>query len=169
MPVRYIGRDPFFKGKSLYEICRQLRNLGEGRIVTRTSFEEKWPTQKTYVRLTQVIPDMSCPGPREPSVNQAWGFLVYRGEEVGEVRLTAGHKPDWRLIPKEEEADFCRIAAETAETVEKETVPKRVACPPLLEMVQKQELSARGEAVPDQIQIPYVGVRPLKEIKRHLV
>lgn len=60
MPIRYIGREPFFKGKPLYELCRQLRDLGVGRIVYQKSVELKWPAQKSYYRLTKVIPKMSC-------------------------------------------------------------------------------------------------------------
>ena len=58
MPIRYVGRLPVFKGKTLYEIVRHLRNFGEGRIVYRNVLLEKWPTQKTYVRLKKVVPDM---------------------------------------------------------------------------------------------------------------
>ena len=61
MPIKYVGRNPIFRGRPLFEIVRQLQNLGEGRVVYRWSLLEDNPNEKTFVRLKKVIPDMAHP------------------------------------------------------------------------------------------------------------
>ncbi|CAL1528986.1 unnamed protein product [Lymnaea stagnalis] len=159
MPIRYIGREPFHKGKSLFEICRQLRDLGVGRVVYRKSFALKWPTQLSYYRLTQVTPDMTC---KEFCKGTAWGQMVFRGKETGLAEITSGHKFDWILVPKEEEEEYCK--SPEVFDVDKIAIPKYIACPPLLEIVLKQEIKAKGMPVPEKIQIPFYADEYKKEI-----
>ena len=57
MPIRYVGREPFFRGKTLNEIARNLKNLGVGRVVARNNLM-RYP-EKSFYRLTKVVPDMT--------------------------------------------------------------------------------------------------------------
>ena len=84
---------------------------------------------------------------------------------MGEVELFSAHKPDWMLVPKEEEAEFCK--SEDIKPIDE--LPKTFTCPPMLELVQRKEMEARGDSVPDILEIPFVHERPNWEIKRHLV
>ncbi|KAH9498859.1 28S ribosomal protein S34, mitochondrial [Bulinus truncatus] len=151
MPIRYIGRQPFFKGKALYEICRQLRDFGIGRIVYKTSLAEKWPTQKTYYRLTKVVPDMTCK--EDTFQGTAWGYEVFRGKETGLKQITTGHQFDWILVPKNEEEEFCKNSE--VFDIDINSLPKTISCPPLLAMNLKKEAGASNKSLPQEIEIPY--------------
>ena len=59
MPVHLIGRESHFHGKSLYEIARNLRRLGEGRYVYRVSFSKRYE-EPSFYKLTKVVPDMNA-------------------------------------------------------------------------------------------------------------
>lgn len=160
MRIRYIGRDPFFKGKALYEIARQLRDLGVGRIVYRQSQATRWSGQKTYYRLTKVIPDATC---KEFRKGSAWGEEVFRGKPRGEIEITTGHKYDWVLLPKCDEEAFC---AETEVfEIEETSVPKNIDCPPLLKMVIVKDLKASGQPIPDKIELPFLSEKYIKDLE----
>ncbi|RUS81789.1 hypothetical protein EGW08_010481 [Elysia chlorotica] len=160
MPTRYIGRDPIFKGKSLYEIARQLRNLGVGRIVYRQSQATRWPGQKTYFRLTKVVPDATC---KEFKQGVAWGQEVFRGKARGITEITTGHKYDWVLVPKNEEKSFSE-ETEVFE-VEESSVPKHIDCPPLLKIVLQKDLTAAGQPVPEKIELPFLSETYIKDLE----
>ena len=59
MAKRFVGREPIFRGKTLYELCCNLRNFGEGRVVYRHIYA-RFP-ETSFYRLTKVQPDMSDP------------------------------------------------------------------------------------------------------------
>ncbi|KAK0053085.1 28S ribosomal protein S34 mitochondrial [Biomphalaria pfeifferi] len=160
MPIRYIGRDPFFKGKSLFEISRQLRDFGVGRIVYQTSEAVKWPNQKTYYRLTKVVPDMTC---KETFYGTAWGQLVFRGKEMGVKQIDVGHQLDWVLVPKHEEKDFCQTEVYD---IDINSLPKTISCPPLLEMALKRDMKASKQNVPTKIEIPFYAEEFANAISR---
>ena len=54
MSVKYIGRTSFQKGKTLWEICGNLKNYGVGRIIVRTQFE-RYP-EPSYFRILKATP-----------------------------------------------------------------------------------------------------------------
>ena len=58
MSTVYIGRQSYYHGKKLYEIARNLKNFGVGRMVVRYTFQ-RYP-EPTYYILTKVVPDMTC-------------------------------------------------------------------------------------------------------------
>ncbi|XP_046361199.1 28S ribosomal protein S34, mitochondrial-like [Haliotis rufescens] len=138
MPIRYVGRESYFRGKTLFEIAANLRNCGEGRVVTRFKFAERYE-EKSYYRLTKVTPDLSDKTTRS---GKAWGVKVFRGENLGVRQIDAGMKADWRLIPREEESTYCQ---ELSQPRPRNVVPKYADIPPLLGLLAKQEMSARGE------------------------
>ncbi|CAG5115707.1 unnamed protein product [Candidula unifasciata] len=159
MPIRYVGRDPVQFAKSLYEICRQLRDWGVGRVVYKHRLSELHPTQKSYFRLTSVVPVLKSPG---ELAFQIWGHEVFRGREKGVNLITEGRKLDWVLVPKEEEKEFC--AVREVYDIKQIPVPTHMNCPPLLELSIKGEMKARGQAPPEKIQIPFIADNYIKEL-----
>ncbi|BFZ02937.1 hypothetical protein BsWGS_05976 [Bradybaena similaris] len=158
MPIRYIGRDPTQKAKSLYEMCRQLRDWGVGRVVYKHKLSERYP-EKSFYRLTSVVPEMKSPG---VLAFQVWGQEVFRGKEKGVNMITGGRKNDWILVPKEEEQEFCVVS--DLYDISKIPVPTHMSCPPLLELKIKGEMKAKGQAVPEKIQVPFIADIYLKEL-----
>ncbi|KAL8600039.1 hypothetical protein ACOMHN_039272 [Nucella lapillus] len=155
MPTRFVGRDPIFRGKTLYELCCNLKNFGEGRVVHRHIYAH-FP-ETSYYRLVKVQPDMSDQT-RQGGV--AWGEKVYRGQKFGTSRIDAGYKTDWHLVPKDQEADFCKI---TAVLPKKDNPPAYISCPPLLELLTKMEMEKKGVTpTSDQFQLP---LKPQKRRK----
>lgn len=57
MPVKYVGRNNFYVGKTIYDIATNLKNYGVGRVVYRWKFARVYP-EKSYYRLTRVIPTL---------------------------------------------------------------------------------------------------------------
>lgn len=77
----------------------------------------------------------------------AWGLQVFRGNVYSkESKIEAGHRADWRLIPIEDEEEFCRL---TEKDVYKgpEQPPRDMTLPPLLSALYKQHLQNKGEPV----------------------
>ncbi|XP_041363830.1 28S ribosomal protein S34, mitochondrial-like [Gigantopelta aegis] len=146
MPIRYVGRQPFFRGKTLHEIARNLKNLGVGRVVARSNLL-RYP-EKSFYRLTKVIPDMTDATLRQCT---AWGLKTFRGEELGEFRIDSGHKADWILIPKDEEESFCTIDAKHEK---KSDIPQFVQFPPLLKALVQQEMEAQGQDSSKPMKLP---------------
>ena len=60
MPVRYIGRPTTFRGKYLFEILRNLKNFGVGRVVVRSLYE-RYP-EPCYYTVRAVQPEMDAVG-----------------------------------------------------------------------------------------------------------
>ena len=85
---------------------------------------------------------------------------MYRGQKFGVTRIDAGYKTDWFLVPKEEEAEFCKI---TAVLPKKEKPPTHVDCPPLLELLIRAEMERNGETPSqDLFRLPLNPHRPSK-------
>lgn len=57
MVKRQVGRQAFFRGKSLFELCCNLKNFGANRIVYRNPKPDL--IEKSFYRLTRVEPDMN--------------------------------------------------------------------------------------------------------------
>lgn len=55
MVKRFVGREPFYRGKTLFELCCNLKNFGEGRVLYRHQYAH-FP-ETSYYRLTKVQPD----------------------------------------------------------------------------------------------------------------
>ncbi|KAK7473384.1 hypothetical protein BaRGS_00035357 [Batillaria attramentaria] len=147
MAKRFVGREAIFRGKSLFELCCNLKNFGEGRVVYRHNLR-RFP-EPSYYRLTTVEPDMSD---TERLGGQAWGEKVYRGLQEGVSQIDAGYKTDWWLVPKEAEEEFCKI---TAVMDKKPQPPSHIPCPPLLElMVRSESVEADRKTQEDPLMLP---------------
>ncbi|CAC5392500.1 MRPS34 [Mytilus coruscus] len=128
MPVRFVGKKSFFRGNTLFWLAANLRNNGVGRVVVRTREEREYP-EKCYYVLTNVKPDFS-----EPNLlkGEVWGERIFRGKKCGIQKVEKPHQKDWKLIPKEEEAEFCQITDVFEET---KYVPKLIPFPPLMGVI----------------------------------
>jgi hypothetical protein len=75
----------------------------------------------------------------------AWGTKIFRGYRYPKVtRIDAGGKRDWRLIPKEEEEEFCKIDKVHEPKFKPEDIDYRL--PPLMEIVLERNLKQRNVA-----------------------
>ena len=133
MPVKFIGRKSFDRGNTLFWYAAHLKDLGVGRTFVLTKELDTYP-EKCYYKPTRVAPDFSDPSNLRRG--QIWAEQVYRGKSLGEVLLKNGHKKDWKIIPKEEEQDFCRIGDIYEEI---KLVPKLVPFPPLMGVLLKKQ------------------------------
>lgn len=52
MPIKYIGKTTDFRGKPLWEILGNLKNLGVGRVVVRSMLERY--NEPCYYRIREV-------------------------------------------------------------------------------------------------------------------
>ncbi|ESO87410.1 hypothetical protein LOTGIDRAFT_235086 [Lottia gigantea] len=124
--TRFIGRESHFRGKTLYEIASNLKNFGEGRVVTRLAFHNRYP-EKSFYRLTKVVPNFTDTDLRK---GKAWGEKVFRGDNCGVREINSGSKMDWKLIEREDEEEFCKLTEKDKRSPT--IVPKYADYPPLL-------------------------------------
>lgn len=139
MPIRYVGRQSHFHGKSIFEIARNLKNFGEGRYVYRVSFTKRYK-EPSFYKLTSVVPDMNAKG---YCFGTASGEKVFRGKNMGNCVIDSGMKHDWRLIPKDEEHIWLE-AAKNCEVQPNIIVQDKRRLPPLMEKIFIEEMLADG-------------------------
>lgn len=56
MPTRYFGRTNTYFGRQLWEILLNLKNLGKGRLVTRTEKVRTCPDVPSFYKIVSVHP-----------------------------------------------------------------------------------------------------------------
>lgn len=55
VPIRFIGHyDVSAEGKFMWEILCQLRNMGIGRLITKSEWKKKWPEQSSFLKIIKV-------------------------------------------------------------------------------------------------------------------
>ncbi|CAG9864343.1 unnamed protein product [Phyllotreta striolata] len=148
MPYKYIGRKTDFLGKTLWEIVGNLKNFGVGRIIVRSRFE-RYP-EKCYMKILKVE---TLPNPEKPTYDdvrlvKVWMENTFRGvtyTEPLEIQNTSG-KSDYRLIPKDEEEQYCKTTAKEYTKI----LPKTMEFPPLLKelLIRNQESKGRTSEEP---------------------
>ncbi|KAG5890877.1 hypothetical protein JTB14_002820 [Gonioctena quinquepunctata] len=143
MPYKYIGRTTDFKGKTLWEILGNLKNFGVGRIVAR-SMLERYP-EPSYIKILKVEP---LPNPEKPSIDdvrkvRVWVEKTFRGITEPKPMCTesASYKTDYKLILKDDEAEYCKEAAGKSVKV----LPRYFDFPPLLKELLMREAEAKGQ------------------------
>uniref|UniRef100_A0A913HLL1 28S ribosomal protein S34, mitochondrial n=1 Tax=Strongyloides stercoralis TaxID=6248 RepID=A0A913HLL1_STRER len=124
-PIRFIGNyDYASEGKFLFEILCQLRNMGCGRIVTKTEWCRKWPNEPSYVRIVRARPEMD-PWQQKGSVFGEW---VFRGKNLGIYEFSKDlNRSDWKLVSKLDEEKLIKNSNEMQNIV----FPKTMPLPPL--------------------------------------
>ncbi|XP_053393319.1 28S ribosomal protein S34, mitochondrial-like [Mercenaria mercenaria] len=145
MPIKYIGRESHFHGKSIFEIARNLKNFGEGRYVYRVAFSSRYE-EPSFYRLTSVVPDMNAKGYCKGT---AVGEKIFRGRNMGICKIESGMKHDWRLIPKDQEQNWLDAVKNCK--VKPATVVKSTSrLPPLMEKIFHDERLAYSLPVDDK-------------------
>jgi len=151
--VVYIGKKTSEVGKTAFEILANLKNFGVGRMVTRNSFN-KYP-EPSYHIIKSVEPRMD----EELKFGTIYCETVFRGKRwPGIRRLDITYKPDYRLIPKEDELNFLK-GYTISDLGDKLTVlPKYYSVPPLMKLFLERHAREKGEKVdPTQdFRIPFV-------------
>ncbi|XP_055688468.1 28S ribosomal protein S34, mitochondrial [Lutzomyia longipalpis] len=142
--IKYFGRTTDFRGKPLWEILGHLKNFGVGRIVTRSAFE-RYP-EPCYYRILQVEALPNSEDPLEARKVKVMVEKVHRGikNPVPVQILGTSYKADYRLIPKHEEAEYCREVAQRAEKI----FPRFIDVPPLLREYLKDETGQENPQMP---------------------
>ncbi|XP_055843922.1 uncharacterized protein LOC129910529 [Episyrphus balteatus] len=129
--IKYIGRKTDFRGKPLWEILGNLKNHGVGRIVVRSMFE-RYP-EPSYMKILKVeaVPN------EETRKCRVTIERTFRGvtQPKPVVLYSSTYKADYRLIPKDEEADYCKCNV----TKEQLIVPREINFPPLLREFVSEE------------------------------
>lgn len=142
--IKYIGRTTDFKGKTLWEIVGNLRNFGVGRIVVRSMFErypeksfmkilkvEAQPNEVDLVLLLCFLPETDdfiyLQDIRKVKITVEKVFRGRKSPKPVEI-LSTSYKADYRLIPKEQEKEYCTVDAVHTGNV----LPNELDFPPLL-------------------------------------
>uniref|UniRef100_A0AC35UCK9 39S ribosomal protein L18, mitochondrial n=1 Tax=Rhabditophanes sp. KR3021 TaxID=114890 RepID=A0AC35UCK9_9BILA len=123
--LRFIGNaDYSSEGKFMFEILCQLRNMGVGRIVTRTDWIKKWPTESSYIKIVKARPTMD-PWQQQGTL---WAEWIFRGHNLGIYEFSNDlNRSDWKLVPKNEETTLLSNSNKMEEVV----FPKTFPLPPL--------------------------------------
>jgi len=137
MPITQVGLDAVHHGKKLFPLLCHLKNFGKGRIVYST-LEQQFPEPSFYKILLA-----------QPEMDDAMRYgrivaeRVYRGKRFKEPYNMAGKQtifPDFRLVPKDQEDEFCRWS-EIVDYDPSAHAPARskyMEMPPLLKLVMER-------------------------------
>uniref|UniRef100_A0A0K8TRT1 Putative mitochondrial ribosomal protein s34 n=1 Tax=Tabanus bromius TaxID=304241 RepID=A0A0K8TRT1_TABBR len=130
--IKYVGRTTDFRGKTLWEIVGNLKNFGVGRIVVRSMFE-RYP-EPSYMKILKVEAMPPTEGDRLVKVVVE---KTFRGRTLPKpvVICSTSYKADYRLLPKNEETEYCKGASKVAEKI----LPRTIDLPPLLKEFISEE------------------------------
>ena len=132
MPYVYIGHPSIYHGKRLFKILCQLKKMGQNRIVYRTT-EQNHP-EPSFYRILLAQPEM------DPNfeLGRVVAERVFRGRKyLTPYNLTEEAKyPDFKLVSKEQEEEFCRWneIKPFEHSRDAEPKPKFIEIPPLLKV-----------------------------------
>uniref|UniRef100_A0A0N5C8V8 Mitochondrial 28S ribosomal protein S34 n=1 Tax=Strongyloides papillosus TaxID=174720 RepID=A0A0N5C8V8_STREA len=137
-PIRFIGNlDYSSEGKFLFEILCQLRKMGVGRIVTKTEWTRKWPTEPSYIKIVKAFPEMD-PWQQKGRVYGEW---VFRGVNLGLYEFSKDlNRSDWKLVPKSEEDKLLKNKNQMDTIV----FPRTFPLPPLQVLLAKKFAKRAG-------------------------
>jgi len=159
MPIyKYFGTPAKYHGKPLFHILSNLKNFGVGRVVTRSSFEEE-PEHKnkpSFYRILWVQPLMDTKSETGRVVAERVRHGVRYTEPVQLQDIAPS--PDFKLISKDQEADYCKWdkIREFTPEVDYVTEPKYYTMPPLLKLLMERNLKERNEvASEDSFMLPH--------------
>ncbi|XP_049318191.1 uncharacterized protein LOC105234007 [Bactrocera dorsalis] len=137
--VKYIGRTTDFRGKSLWEILGNLRDYGVGRLIIRNKFQRY--EEPCYMRILKVEVTPHDPA-KDPirkvavTVEKTWRGVI-NPKPVTIYRTS--YKPDYELIPKEEESKYTNNTKKVSEQI----LANSIEFPPLLREFIRQETGVK--------------------------
>nr|CAD2129177.1 unnamed protein product [Meloidogyne enterolobii] len=125
MSLRFIGQHDFTsKGKFVWEILSQLRNMGEGRYITNYCWNTKWPLESSYIKIIAARPKMD----RWLQQGVLWGEWTFRGIPLGVYKFgNELNRSQWILVHKHEEKKLI----ENEKKMPKIRLPSSFPIPPL--------------------------------------
>ncbi|KAL1506824.1 hypothetical protein ABEB36_006114 [Hypothenemus hampei] len=165
MPYKYIGRTHDFRGKSLWEILGNLKNFGVGRIVARNILE-RYP-EPSYIKILKVE-TLPHPENESPDNQRKIRVLVeqtFRGKTspVPVLMERISYKPDFKLIPKDEEANYCKKIESVKDT---RILPRTMEFPPLLKYLVAQDiLNNKGKVTNEDFQLEIAYNKRSRNVK----
>lgn len=140
--IKYIGRTTDFKGKTLWEIVGNLKDFGVGRVIARSMFE-RYP-EPCFMRIlkVQALPNEVSSSPiyhshllqpssfQDPRKVRVTVEKTFRGRTLPRPTeiCSTSYKADYKLIPKSEEEQYCKITSAMQEKI----LPSTIDFPPLL-------------------------------------
>ena len=142
--IEYLGNKDFLgEGKNLLEVLCQVRELGVGRVVTKGEWGRRFPTQPSFVRVTEVEPAMD----RWQWHGKVWGEWTFRGRPLGLFLFTKDlDRPDWHLIHRRHEASFMDLSG--AEPYVPKPLPATLPLPPLLRRLEEARTRRLAPSLP---------------------
>ncbi|XP_046467164.1 uncharacterized protein mRpS34 [Neodiprion pinetum] len=145
MPIKYIGRTTDFKGKSLWEIVGNLKNGGIGRIVARQMFE-RYP-EPSFIKILKVEA-LPYEEPRKVSVLVERTFRGVKFDRPVLIRA-ASYKSDYQLIPKDQEAAYCKIEKPRTMSI----LARTCDYPPLYKEMLIRKMKAKGTPITEELKL----------------
>ncbi|KAL4707733.1 hypothetical protein ACJJTC_014914 [Scirpophaga incertulas] len=147
--IKYVGRTTDFKGKTLWEIVGSLRNLGVGRIIVRSTFE-RYP-EASFMKIVKVE---TCPDEERRRV-RVWVEKTFRGKKLPKLTeiYRTSYKPDYKLIPKNEEEQLLARVAEQSSKPEV-VLPRQIEMPPLMKRFIINDHEKKGLEVIKDFMMP---------------
>ncbi|XP_026731158.1 uncharacterized protein LOC113496197 [Trichoplusia ni] len=157
--IKYVGRTTDFKGKTLWEIVGNLKNFGVGRIIVRSVFE-RYP-EPSYMKIVKVetTPD------EERRRVRIWVEKTFRGRKLPNLTeiYRTSYKPDYKLIPKNEEAKLLN-AVGLHET--QEILPNRIEMPALMKKFIIKDHENKGLEIVSDFTMPISYNHSPNRVKR---
>ncbi|XP_072947865.1 uncharacterized protein mRpS34 [Epargyreus clarus] len=137
--IQYVGRTTDFKGKTLWEIVGSLKNLGVGRYIARSVFK-RYP-EPSFMKIVKVE---TCPDEERRRV-RVWVEKTFRGKKLPNITeiYRTSYKPDYQLIPKDEEAQLLD-AMKSLQNRPEEILPNSIEMPPLLKKFITRDHEKKG-------------------------
>ncbi|XP_059054089.1 uncharacterized protein LOC131848298 [Achroia grisella] len=125
--IKYVGRTTNFKGKTLWEIVGNLKNMGVGRVIVRSVFE-RYP-EPSFMKIVKVE---TCPDEERRRV-RIWVEKTFRGKKLPNLTeiYRTSYKPDYKLIPKDEE-EILFASVDKVQKPSEVILPNTIEMPPLM-------------------------------------
>lgn len=145
MPFLYFGKTSLYKGKPLFKILGHLKDFGRGRIVYRTIDYYDYPNEISFYRILYAQPEMD----EQTLHGRVVAERIFRNRRRKEPHIISdiAFKPDFRLVPKDEEEAFCQWdqILDYDPVRDAPSKPKFMDMPPLLKEVIRRRKIQRGE------------------------
>ncbi|XP_047534971.1 uncharacterized protein LOC125069499 [Vanessa atalanta] len=137
--IKYVGRTTNFKGKTLWEIVGSLKNYGVGRIIVRSVFQRY--SEPSFMKIVKVE---TCPDEERRRV-RVWVEKTFRGRKLPNLTeiYKTSYKPDYNLIPKDEEAKLFE-SAKIYEKLPEAILPNSIEMPPLMKKFIVKDHEKKG-------------------------
>lgn len=153
--IVYIGRESKHLGKTAFTLLANLKNFGIGRMLTRHEFDAFPEPSFHIVKKVETYMDP------ELKYGTIWCETVIQGKRLPGIRpLKVGYRPDFRLIPRDEEEEFLRNYPIENLGDKVNILPAKYEVPPLMREYMKRHFAKTktGEKYIncEQFRIPFV-------------